>query len=354
MSAAFVLSVLLALAACGTSSPESTPTADDTATSGPTTDPTDAAVDQPTARFGDGCAELVPASMLSAIFPFTAEPHDLLATEYTAIRDYIPRHSSVAQLGGMLCEWSNGQPYSSQTGASAFRGVQLAILPEATEGWERMVSYYGLDSDAGQVSCADTVFASCSFDVFEDGYWIGADLSVEVTPGTLAAVQALADHVRSEAAAFGNPAPRWAGDGVLAVSPDCDVTLPGGLVGEIFGTAEMLPPEGGGGWSLWAEAIQVAGNDWGCAWFGEAPREISVSWVNGGSWLATELGALDGTALGVPGMTDDDSATLSCTGTRCVVQLIVGRSWIIATVDGSPDPTAGATTLTQYLVDLLR
>lgn len=353
------LVALLALTACGPGSPSPSTTPGAGATPGETVtaapiDTPDPTADHPTPRFGTGCADLVTPALLSAIFPFETSATDPLATEFSVGHGYIPRHSAVAQLGGMLCEWSNGEPYSSMTGASEFRGVQLAILPEASEGWTQMVEYYGFDSAGGQVYCSDDGFDNCSIDVFVDGYWISAELHVEVTAGTLAAVQALAMHLRGEAAAFGTPAPRWVGEGVVAVSTDCDVTLPAGLAGEIFGAAELTLPEGGGGWSLWASAIQAAGDGWACAWFGEAPREISVDWVSGGSWIATHLGALDGAPLTLTGMTADDAATIECSGTRCIAQLIVGRSWIIATVDGSPNPTAGATRLAQHLVDQLR
>jgi hypothetical protein len=352
-SASLALLALLTLAACDVGTPPD-PTPGITVTTVPTDEPTEAPLDQPTARFGDGCAELVPTSVLSSIFPFPVQLNDFLATEYSAGNAQIPRHSSVAQLGGMLCEWSNGQPYSSQSGASAFRGIQIAILPEASEGWAQMVSYYGFDGETGQVYCADGDSGVCVVDVYQDGYWVSAEIVVDVISGTLAAVESLATHLRSQASMFGTPAPRWEGADVLAVPSDCDLTLPSGLVDEIFGPVEMDLPDGGGGWSLYAAAYASAGNGWGCGSFDESSRAVWVDWVNGGSWIATHLGALDGTPFTVPGMTDADSATLSCVGTRCVSQLIIGRSWIIASVEGSADPEAGATRLAEHLVDQIR
>ena len=128
--------LLVLLAGCAPASPTPTPTTTTTSSSpspSATSDAGEPLPDRPVPRFGDGCAALVPAATVSAIFTYPVEPHDFLETEYAALPS-IPRNAWIAQSGGMLCEWSNGEAYSSATGVSAFRGVQIAILPEAADG----------------------------------------------------------------------------------------------------------------------------------------------------------------------------------------------------------------------------
>jgi hypothetical protein len=305
-------------------------------------------VSRPVPRFGDGCAALVPDALITALVPGAAEPHDLLATQYGAFPT-IPRSAAVAQVGGLLCEWSNGIPYSSATGASGFAGIQLSVLPDAATGWDTLVAYSGHDPAAGNTYCFDEV---CGFDIFADGYWFSAEMFLPSGGGTLADVEALADHLRGEAADFGTPAaPSTAPGAPLAA--DCALLLPAALVDDIYGAGHsLLESDGGGGWSLWAEA-SLRNHDGGCGLF-DAAQMLAVDWLNGGAWLAAELGATGGTPVVIAELAEGDSATLDCDSPdHCRVTLTIDGTWVTVTAQYAPDSAAAATRLAEHVVGVL-
>ena len=344
--------LLVVLTACGPGAPtptgasgSPTPAASDDA------EPSPAAAERPTPGFGDGCAGLVPASLIESLSP-GASPHDLLASEYGAI-SWIPRNASIGQLRGMLCEWSNGEPYSSATGASAFRGIQLVVLPDAARGWIQFTDFYGYDPEVGFVSCTESI-GFCHVEFFADGYWFEVEAYVPPRSGLEADFVALGAHLRTQAATFGRAEAPWTPDGHVLLTNDCAAMLPGSLVDEVFGAGHDLSDgEGGdGGWSVWAEAIS-RNQDWGCGWYGET-EEFSLQWLNGGAWLASELGATGGTPLPLSGLADSDSATISCDGAGCRVDLLVGGNWVVATANGASDASAAATRLAGHIVGVVR
>jgi hypothetical protein len=343
--------VLIAVAAtlltgCTSDSPAPPPTSSSSPPATPA--PTDDAGALPTPRFGDGCAALVPEDLVAAIFSYPVEPHDLLAAEYAAWPS-IPRYASVAQIGGMLCEWSNGQGYSSATGANAFRGLRVAVLPEAGEGWDRMVDYYGFPPETGQVFCNP---GGCGIDVFVDGYWFTADIALDPTESPLAAVQDVAERLREAGADFGAPSTRTTTDSPR-VPTDCAVTLPADLVDTVFGAGHGLDTgDGGGGWSLWAEAALQLGND-GCGWYSET-RGVSTTWLHDGATLARELGADDGTPVELSSLESNESASISCTDGSCGIDILVRDHWIQVRVDGTSDPAAAAAQFAEHLAGLVR
>jgi hypothetical protein len=356
-AAAFAaLLALLALTACGPGSPAPTPTTTGgTATADPddgaTPEPTDTAPDRPTPRFDASCDTLVPASLLTPILPFAFEANDVLRTEYFASPS-IPRHGAVAQVGGLLCEWSNGEPYSSETGSSAFRGIQLSVLPDATSGWERFAGYYGFAPTADSVSC----FAAsgvCSLDVHAGGYWFSAEIDTTVGAGTEAAVRALGDHLQAATSGFGTLREPWYPTGLQVIPSDCDVTLPATLVGSVFGSGhELYEADGGGGWSLWAEAMSRNGG-FGCGWYGGV-ETISISWQPGGAWLARQLGVTsNGAAVDIPALGADGVARLtSYSDGSYGIDLVAHGTWVSTVVNGASDSEAGVRQLANHVAGL--
>jgi hypothetical protein len=346
LAVATAASLVVVLTACdpGTPAPPS-----DTSTPVASESPTpETAVSRPVPRFGDGCAALVPDALITALVPGAAEPYDLLATQFAAFPT-IPRSASVAQVGGLLCEWSNGIPYSSATGASGFAGIQLSVLPDAATGWDTLVAYYGHDPVAGNTYCYGEV---CGFDVFADGYWFSAEMFLPSGGGTLADVEALADHLRGEAAGFGAPAAPWTAPGA-PVTDDCAELIPGALVDDIYGPGHSLYSEsGGGGWSLWAEASQ-RNQDSGCGWYYSA-EALTVQWLNGGAWLAAELGATGGTPVAIADLAEGDTATLDCESPdHCRMTLTIDGTWITATAQYAPDSAEAATRLAEHVVGVI-
>lgn len=348
LTVAAAAALVAVLAGCDPGTPMPTESGTPVVTGSATPEPSGTDADRPTPRFGDGCAALVPDALITALVPGAAEPHDLLATQYTAFPT-IPRFASIAQVGGLLCEWSNGVPYSAATGWSGFVGIQLAVLPDAATGWDTVIGYYGYDPLAGNVYCYDE---ACGFDVFAAGYWFSAEMFLPATGGTLADVQALADHLREQAAGFGTPTAAWTPPGA-PVTDDCAVLIPAALVEEIYGAGHSLVLEpGGGGWSLWAEA-SLRNQDSGCGWYYGA-ETLTTQWLNGGAWLAAELGATGGAPVAIAGLGGGDTATLTCESPdHCRVSLTLDGNWITASAGYAPDSAAAATRLAEHLVAVL-
>lgn len=348
------LLALLTLSACSPGTPTPTPplTASATPTDEPEPEPTAAAADRPPVRFGATCASLVPTALLTPILPFTFEANDLVRSQYLATPD-IPRNAAVAQLGGLVCEWSNGEPYSSQVGSSAFRGIQLSVLPEAADGWEFFTGYYDVDPVAGSVSCS-AESGACSLDVFADGYWFSADIATTVGPGTEAAVVALAGHLRSAVAGFGPLAARWYPAGLETIPVGCGTTLPESVVSAVYGSGHDLYNSEGehGGWSVWAEAWTRDGG-FGCGWFGES-EAITVSWLTGGAWLAEHLGVTaNGVAVEIPGLGGDGIARQTSYGDGSSrIDLVAHGTWVTMSVAGSADPATGVRLLANHVAGL--
>lgn len=355
-SAAAALLAVLALTACGPGSPAPTPTTtpgstwtadpDDEATPEPT-----GAADRPTPLFAASCDTLAPASLLTPILPFAFEANDVLRTEYFATPS-IPRHGAVAQVGGLLCEWSNGEPYSSQMGSSAFRGIQLSVLPDARSGWELFAGYYGIAPTADSVSC----FAAsgvCSLDVYADGYWFSAEIATTVGAGTEPAVRALGDHLQAATSGFGTLRDRWYPTGLESIPAACETTLPASLVTAVFGSGHGLYNSEGehGGWSLWAEAVSRNGG-FGCGWFGDG--EISVSWQPGGEWLARQLGVTtNGAEVDVPALAADGVARLtSYSDGSYRIDLVAHGTWASTVVNGARDSDSGVRQLANHVAGL--
>jgi hypothetical protein len=318
----------LVLASC-TTPPTPTPSATPTAEASPSPSATPAA-DHPTPRFGDGCDALVPEALVTPIFSVAVHPTDFLATEFAASAT-IPRYAPVAQLGGLLCEWSNGVPYSSRTGESEFRGMQLAVLPEADAGWSRFADQQGIPIDGDVVSCGER---NCAFTLFVDGYWIEASVRDDAAGTQLPAVQALVAHLRSQASTWGSPSAKVTPES--PVDRTCEEILPESVALDALGSGDPLEANyAEGPWSLYAEATAQS-SGFGCSWTDFAARSAAVNWLDGGEWLAGELGASDG-----------------CNDFGCWTDLKIDGNWLRISAFGGPDPASGAARIAEHVSTIL-
>ncbi|GGI44952.1 hypothetical protein GCM10010932_07190 [Agromyces flavus] len=264
------------------------------------------------------------------MFDVPLEPVDPLVTAASA-GIAVPRMTSILSIGGLACEWSNGEPYNSQYGGNpAYAGVLVTVVPEQDTGWSSRAASAGLPADA--TSCGPDF---CTIRrVGASGAWI--EIFGSAGPGTIlpAGATAFADAALAAVDAAGPPAPAPAIES--SIPADCDALVPLATVESITGTAGLVAVTTGGGWSEWAEARAIAG-DLGCRWMPTDVEEIVVAadWVRGGLWAFERIqdaGALVPAAseISVPGA---DRALLRCDAAygTCGVDLLVGPDWIQVT-----------------------
>jgi hypothetical protein len=322
----------LALAACaGSAAPsESTEPAAPTPAETSSADPEPEAGTQPASRYPLTCDDLVPAQAIADMFDVALEPVDPLVTAGGAGIS-VPRMTSILSIGGLACEWSNGEPANSQYGANpAYAGVLVTVLPPQDAGWSAGATDAGMPSpgdSCGATNCTITRVGS-------SGAWI--ELSASAGPSTILppGAAAVADAAATAVDSAGPPAPATAVD--ASIPADCETLVPTSAVETLTGTSGLVAVTAAGGWSDWAEARSIAG-DTGCMWQPSGADEniAAAAWVRGGLWAFERIEA--GGAL-VPAPSElaivgADRAVLRCDATYavCGVDLLVGSDWLQVT-----------------------
>ncbi len=360
----------LSLAACTPPGAEPTPPATPTpsgSTATPT--PTAEALSVPEPVIGVTCAELLPAAAVAAAFPDTLAvadaAHSTLADGATIVAAYVAR-----SLGGIACEWNNGQVYSDSRGSNPdYSGVRVIVLPNAGAQWDRYVDYYG--SDGLGLFCSEA-FApypvGCSGNDLVGGHWVDTTI---FDASSAAAATTLHSTILAAVGAAGPGADAWTAPAdTLAIPSTCDAIVATSSVQSALGVAETLVASGpAGGWSLRAGA-DVNAAVVNCSWlYFDADAGVgNLRVLPAGSWAWAEAyPALTVPAapepLVVAGLEADDEAWIRCASgnTECVIDLVVGGNWLefeIWAEDGlarvTADRRAGASTIAQAIVDSLR
>ncbi len=333
-SAAVLAFAALVLSACATPAQpaETTEPAPPIETTTPAPEPESEPGAQPASRYDVSCDQLVPAQAVSDIFDAVVEPVDPLATA-AAAGFSVPRMTSVISIGGLACEWSNGEPYNSQYGTNpAYTGALLTVVPPQDGGWSERAVGYGMPAPGS--SCSATICEVTA--VAPSGAWITLFAATQANAILTAGAQAVADAAVAAVESASPPAPATMVDS--AIPGDCEALVPVATIESITGSSGLTAGSGdGGGWSEWAEAQVIAG-DGACAW---APMDAVDSvaraqWVRGGKWAfdrIEESGAL------VPAPTEltlagADRAVLRCDATyyaMCGVDLLIGPDWVQVT-----------------------
>lgn len=369
----FLLVLAPALAACTADAP--IPSASPSATgSGSTPTPV---VDAPTPRLAAGCADLASVESLAPVLSEPVEARDPAAVALTSMAG-MPYQYPVRSLGGLVCEWSNGQPPVTDTGAaSGYIGARVSVLPEAEAQWKVFAGTY-LVANNEQLYCTNVAPVACTLDALVNGSWVEATMTGFVVDASLPDEQVRAtsrtffDPIVEAISAAGQPAAPWtpAAD-TLALPSDCDGFITPAQVQAALGTdAELRTGKGGGGWSQYAAAFTDTGS-LPCTWLvGNGDLDVgTLRWLPGGEWAALDavtLALMPSTAeqVTVAGLEDGDQAYVRCIpgDEECWIDLIVGGNWIQVSVSreypGSPvitvDRRSAAVNIAETIITTIR
>jgi hypothetical protein len=332
-AAILALGLVIATSACATGGPGPAPTAGPGITGTATSE---AVAEGPQPRVGIACDDVLSSATIAATMPGGVVPADMSVAELTARHGSgIPTGIFVRALGGLACEWNNGQPYSSFVGSNpAYLGIRVLVLPDAESQWTRFASYYG---DAGTLYCANSLVPLyCSHDELIGTTWVSAEI---IGAGSAPAAEAIANEIVAAVNAAGPGGSGWMPPAsTLPLSPDCEEILPVTPVGLILGVGVPLVAQGpdGGGWSLGAGARENLGS-LGCHYTYEMSMAgvASIEAVPAGAWAWREVRPLI-TAPETPARAEigflgtGDEAWVRCTsdGHECILDLIVGGNWL--------------------------
>lgn len=322
---------LLLLTACAPPAP--TPVASPTAESAsPTPTPTVETISAPEPRLDLTCDELAATLPLSATFATSVSSVSRARTEYGA-HPGRPEEYIVRSAGGLVCEFSNGQPQSRVRGGNpAYVGVRVLVLPEPGAQWDRYVDYYGIDATGTPFCSTSSGSPSCQLDALVANRWVDVVLYGAVSE---AAGSTLANAVAAAVTGAGSGAAAWAPPADTLVIPDaCDEYISSASLQAITGLATPLESvsRDGGGWSLWAGAEEIDGSPSCFLAFADADAGIgSLDVIRGGAWAWAEAQTLvASTPITVAGLGADDEAWLRCGPADgwCVVDLVLGGNWL--------------------------
>ncbi|MRX43119.1 hypothetical protein [Agromyces kandeliae] len=328
---ALALAAATVLSACATPSGDIASPTTEAAAPTPSGVPTESAAPgsiPPESRYDLGCDDLVPASLVGDVFAAPVEATDPLVTASSA-GIALPRMTSIIAVGGLACEWSNGEPYNSRYGANpAHVGLLVTVVPPQAGGWSDTAVRFGMPATAtscGGWSCTATQVAS--------GAWVQAqamDGSGEPDPTAFGRV---VDAAVAAIDAASPPGPQATTGS--AIPGDCQAVVPDAVVESVTGVADVVETSWAGGWSEWAEAKTIAG-DRGCLWLRADADEVVVGtdWVRGGRWaydrIADGGGLMQaGSDLGLD-LVAPDLAVLRCDPAdgHCAVDLLIGADWV--------------------------
>ncbi|MER3389271.1 MAG: hypothetical protein RJQ01_04485 [Microcella sp.] len=332
-AALVVGATLLILTACTPEAP--TPSASPTSASpAPTPDPTIAPASAPEPRLDLTCDDLAASLPLSTTFPSAVSTRSRAQTEYGAHPSW-PEEYKVRSVGGLVCEFSNGEPQSRVRGSNpAYVGARILVLPDPGSQWDAFVATYGV-SGTRLVSCfPDSGATSCSFDALGADRWV--DVSIAGAVSETAGV-ALGDAVLAAVTSAGPGAATWTPPaGTLAVPDACTDYISNTALQTATGFAAPFilgsRSTGGGGFSLHAGAEEINGSP-SCLWAFESSDSGvgTLKVLRGGEWAWAEAQTIVGsTPITVAGLAADDEAWLRCgpSDAWCVVDLVLGGNWI--------------------------
>jgi len=324
---------LLLLAGCAPAAPA--PVASPTTsieTPSPTTEPTVEPVSAPEPRLDLTCDELAAALPLSATFSTAVASRSRAATEFGAHPSW-PQEFPVRSVGGLVCEFSNGQPQSDVRGDNAaYVGVRVLVLPDPGAQWDAYVDYYGIASTGTALCSTFGGDTACNLNALASDRWVEVSIDGAVTE---AAGATLANAVVAAVTSAGPGAAPWSPPAdTLAIPDNCTDYISAAALQTATGLTAPLAVRArdGGGWSLLAGAEEIDGSPSCFLAFDGADAGIGTMKVmRGGTWALAEVQDLvASTPITVAGLGPDDAATLRCGAADawCIVDLQLGGNWI--------------------------
>jgi len=351
--------VLLLATGCAPSTPDPTPSPSNPSSS-PTPTATAEALSAPQPVLDALCSDILPSSAVGAAYPGGVTEVDLAESIMGADPTISPTYA-VQSLGGIACEYSNGEPFSAKRGSNpAYVGVRVVVLPNADSQWNKLIDYYGPDVEG--LNCSESEPLFCTFSGFVSGAWIDVTAIGAVSAAT---VDTLAADAVAAIGAAGKGAGPWAPPvGTTALPADCAGVVSDADVQALLGAPlPVVATLAAGGWSIEAAALE----NWGgprCMWrYTDSDFGVgSLQTLPGGAWAWAEAAEFltvpsAPEELDVTGLAVGDEAWLRCAddGSECLIDLILGGNWLQAHLwadqgERSYDQRAGAEALAAAVV----
>lgn len=330
-------------------------------------------IEAPTPFVDASCAELLSTASLATAFAVPVAALELVDNIQLSASSG-PLRFALRQVGGVECEWSNGEPVKADNGPNpGYVGVTLRVLPAAEERWSHYAQYYSVGSDEQSYCTEEGEPTRCLVNALVSGAWLelelqGARGSIGNGSDAVAVTRSLYDEFSAAVASAPASSEHWApptGTIPLKVD-DCDQFLSSEDAAAIVGASGSLYFDGmDGGASLVASAWKSSGGA-PCPWVGPGgePLAVFLSWLPGGEWAWLEHPRPETyEPVEVAGLTPDDAAWLDCpvpTG-DCLIDLVVGHNWIQLAVSRDEwadfpiaDKTAVLTQLAARVVESVR
>lgn len=325
-STVIAAALILSLGSCA--APEPSPTAS------PTPEPTAAPADEalaPAPVLDLECEDLLDAASADALLaqPATAAGSPALSglpSWAGSAYDY-----ALQQLGGLSCVRGNGEASRTAAGRNpAWSGIELKVLPEASEGWQLFAANYSPDSPSeALVSCQpDGPSLSCGVDALVGTTWVqivAAGLPADGEEGIRSLLATVSTSVSQAAVLESSWSPPADG---IPVSGDCQSLLTAEQVATVGGEPTSGAEHPGGGWSLDATSWVML-DAMPCS-FGAPSTEPSglpaIDWLPGGEWAWNDR-APAGDPVEVSGR-GTDAAVVSCSDEICTLDLLAASNWV--------------------------
>jgi hypothetical protein len=337
LAAIIALGALLGTTACAGASPSPAATAESGVADPAMTPAAEPTAGAPQPIIDLACDELLATATVAATMPASVVPAVMARAELGGSRgNGIPTSSYVRSLGGLACEWNNGQAYNSSAGSNPdYLGIRVLVLPDAVSQWERFETYYS-STDALGLYCAGMIEPLyCTHEELVGTNWVSAEI---IGAGNAPAAEAIANEVLTAVSTAGPGGASWMPPAdTIALSPDCEATLPVTPVGLLLGVGVPLVAQGpAGGWSLGAGARENASAA-GCIYTfeGSMAGVGSIDTLPAGAWAWREVRPLISTPAAperveIALLGDGDEAWVRCTadGHSCFLDLVVGGNWV--------------------------
>lgn len=343
---AVLVAIALAVVGC-TPIPVLRPVASPTAPS-PSAVPQIDVADSPVPFIDLPCADMISEAELFAAFGVTVTPTPPDLTGWDGAVH--PTSFALESLGGLDCNWTNGQPRAIQTENGprlnpTFVGVTVQAMPQATEEWELYNEYYSsplesyfdcyrLEYERNQLSCGGEQLAGTTWtEITVVGLPVESGAALDTA--TLAA-----GRLWDAALARITSAPPTSVDYVppteiMELELSCDQFVTPEEAQRVLGAVNTpYLDSSDGGWNLRISAYRLA-DSYNCYWAAPDTFDgvgIMNHFLEGGEWAFERM--LEETPqrfekLDLAGLAPDDTAYLDCgLAEECTIHLVIGHSWI--------------------------
>ena len=320
----------------------------------------------PIAFLDIACGDILDEDALSNLFASSVELQPFVTNNELALNTG-PISYALQQLGGIECEWSNGQPARDevQTANPEYVGATLRVFPDAAEEWQEWAEYYSVSGDRSS-ACASDGETPCEINALSGSTWVqltvGGPADAEATGAAMDTVLAAIDSAAPSESQWSPPA------GTVELANDCAQFFSAADVQSLLGMDTEIFLDGrDGGDSLIAQSWEAAGTS-GCPWIVSELTGLggSHSWLEGGDWafdVERERRTEQPTELAATGLEEGDSAWVDCAAAdqACILDVIVAHDWIQVELTPSTleqysdaDPLEVVTALADSIVAAVR